>query len=127
MFDVIYIRIKLDSYLLIIVRLYYLGDYLHCIWRSYLYICFVHFVFFVCFFCNVGLVCVLFVCFFFFFKQNTAYELRISDWSSDVCSSDLFPRATSSSESRWRSSAARRSSASSPSPASADGRTSNST
>src|SRR3546814_9617214 len=30
------------------------------------------------------------VCFvFFFFKQNTAYEMRISDWSSDVCSSDL--------------------------------------
>src|SRR3546814_4575524 len=29
---------------------------------------------------------------FFFFKQKTAYELRISDWSSDVCSSDL--RAT---------------------------------
>src|SRR3546814_16124396 len=27
---------------------------------------------------------------FFFFKQKTAYELRISDWSSDVCSSDLF-------------------------------------
>src|SRR3546814_7124408 len=27
---------------------------------------------------------------FFFFKQNTAYELRISDWSSDVCSSDLL-------------------------------------
>src|SRR3546814_1923946 len=27
--------------------------------------------------------------FFFFFKQNTAYEMRISDWSSDVCSSDL--------------------------------------
>src|SRR3546814_8272093 len=29
----------------------------------------------------------------FFFKQNTAYEMRISDWSSDVCSSDLawFP------------------------------------
>src|SRR3546814_607433 len=27
--------------------------------------------------------------FFFFFKQKTAYELRISDWSSDVCSSDL--------------------------------------
>src|SRR3546814_6286971 len=26
---------------------------------------------------------------FFFFKQKTAYELRISDWSSDVCSSDL--------------------------------------
>src|SRR3546814_1414502 len=29
-------------------------------------------------------------CFFFFFKQKTAYELRISDWSSDVCSSDLI-------------------------------------
>src|SRR3546814_6266782 len=29
------------------------------------------------------------VIFFFFFKQKTAYELRISDWSSDVCSSDL--------------------------------------
>src|SRR3546814_6365188 len=29
---------------------------------------------------------------FFFFKQKTAYELRISDWSSDVCSSDLDPR-----------------------------------
>src|SRR3546814_4531358 len=29
--------------------------------------------------------------FLFFFKQKTAYELRISDWSSDVCSSDLFP------------------------------------
>src|SRR3546814_14368253 len=30
-------------------------------------------------------------CFFFFFKQKTAYEMRISDWSSDVCSSDLQP------------------------------------
>src|SRR3546814_7935199 len=30
-----------------------------------------------------------FVLFFFFFKQKTAYEMRISDWSSDVCSSDL--------------------------------------
>src|SRR3546814_4908517 len=29
---------------------------------------------------------------FFFFKQKTAYELRISDWSSDVCSSDLKMR-----------------------------------
>src|SRR3546814_4677064 len=29
------------------------------------------------------------VYFFFFFKQKTAYEMRISDWSSDVCSSDL--------------------------------------
>src|SRR3546814_2962233 len=30
-----------------------------------------------------------FMVFFFFFKQKTAYEMRISDWSSDVCSSDL--------------------------------------
>src|SRR3546814_2088991 len=46
------------------------------------------------------LICVFFVpslflllvlsLFFFFFKQKTAYEMRISDWSSDVCSSDLF-------------------------------------
>src|SRR3546814_12411894 len=36
---------------------------------------------------------------FFFFKQKTAYEMRISDWSSDVCSSDLR-RAT-----RWSGSA----------------------
>src|SRR3546814_1314838 len=31
----------------------------------------------------------LFLFLFFFFKQKTAYEMRISDWSSDVCSSDL--------------------------------------
>src|SRR3546814_2096640 len=42
--------------------------------------------------------CILDCCFcvfvffvFFFFKQKTAYEMRISDWSSDVCSSDLCP------------------------------------
>src|SRR3546814_13948801 len=35
--------------------------------------------------CCVSLCC--FLCF--FFKQKTAYEMRISDWSSDVCSSDL--------------------------------------
>src|SRR3546814_7717846 len=34
----------------------------------------------------------LFCCYFFFFKQKTAYEMRISDWSSDVCSSDLDDR-----------------------------------
>src|SRR3546814_6252692 len=33
-------------------------------------------------------------CFFFFFKQKTAYEMRISDWSSDVCSSDLTPTSS---------------------------------
>src|SRR3546814_5943591 len=32
--------------------------------------------------------------FVFFFKQKTAYEMRISDWSSDVCSSDLKPMIT---------------------------------
>src|SRR3546814_10248244 len=32
---------------------------------------------------------------FFFFKQKTAYEMRISDWSSDVCSSDLAPATAS--------------------------------
>src|SRR3546814_2517623 len=32
------------------------------------------------------------VCSFFFLKQKTAYEMRISDWSSDVCSSDLGER-----------------------------------
>src|SRR3546814_2644924 len=34
------------------------------------------------------LACFIFI--FFFFKQKTAYEMRISDWSSDVCSSDLI-------------------------------------
>src|SRR3546814_3182004 len=33
------------------------------------------------------------LCLFFFFKQKTAYEMRISDWSSDVCSSDLTLRS----------------------------------
>src|SRR3546814_6906548 len=43
--------------------------------------------------------CYLLFCF--FFKQKTAYEVRISDWSSDVCSSDLnsrIPLVRSSSE-----------------------------
>src|SRR3546814_2524050 len=43
----------------------------------YLYWCFVCFI-----------LCIV-VMLFFFFKQKTAYEMRISDWSSDVCSSDL--------------------------------------
>src|SRR3546814_7505476 len=37
---------------------------------------------------NEKVLCQLFL--FFFFKQKTAYEMRISDWSSDVCSSDLI-------------------------------------
>src|SRR3546814_8379794 len=40
------------------------------------------------FFC----LCLFLFVVFFFFKQKTAYEMRISDWSSDVCSSDLAPR-----------------------------------
>src|SRR3546814_5161746 len=53
--------------------------------------------YFSCYVCLIQMFVVLFlfcsvfyfVCFFFFFKQKTAYEMRISDWSSDVCCSDL--------------------------------------
>src|SRR3546814_2786058 len=38
--------------------------------------------------CSTWCRCCIFVVF--FFKQKTAYEMRISDWSSDVCSSDLW-------------------------------------
>src|SRR3546814_5218856 len=38
--------------------------------------------------------CLLFIGIFFFFKQKTAYEMRISDWSSDVCSTDLVNTAS---------------------------------
>src|SRR3546814_1877036 len=38
----------------------------------------------------------------FFFKQKTAYEMRISDWSSDVCSSDLLAFGTIDSFLLWR-------------------------
>src|SRR3546814_3706543 len=37
----------------------------------------------------------MFIVRFFFFKQKTAFEMRISDWSSDVCSSDLLARISS--------------------------------
>src|SRR3546814_7042189 len=57
---------------------------LFCLWMSVY--CFVYVFFFYC-------LCL----FFFFFKQKTAYEMRISDWSSDVCSSDLIHRWPSSS------------------------------
>src|SRR3546814_4678974 len=55
--------------------------------------------------CCTGVMCLIYFVFlllftswlfsyvFFFFKQKTAYEMRISDWSSDVCSSDLLGRA----------------------------------
>src|SRR3546814_3004820 len=42
------------------------------------------------FYCCMLLISICFLLlYFFFFKQKTAYEVRISDWSSDVCSSDL--------------------------------------
>src|SRR3546814_4975684 len=41
---------------------------------------------------HVLLFLLFFYFFVFFFKQKTAYEMRISDWSSDVCSSDLHGR-----------------------------------
>src|SRR3546814_7186166 len=44
--------------------------------------------FFLCVDSEVIILCVMLL--FFFFKQKTAYEMRISDWSSDVCSSDLI-------------------------------------
>src|SRR3546814_8053852 len=40
------------------------------------------------------------IVYFFFFKQKTAYEMRISDWSSDVCSSDLIAGDKSQSQPR---------------------------
>src|SRR3546814_5857333 len=39
---------------------------------------------------------------FFFFKQKTAYEMRISDWSSDVCSSDLTRISVIPPENLWQ-------------------------
>src|SRR3546814_9487641 len=47
-----------------------------------------------------------FVSVFFFFKQKTAYEMRISDWSSDVCSSDLPRVKPEGDERRGRNTAA---------------------
>src|SRR3546814_3011777 len=41
------------------------------------------------------------VIYLFFFKQKTAYEMRISDWSSDVCSSDLACHPERSEGSAW--------------------------
>src|SRR3546814_9452381 len=40
--------------------------------------------------CQMTIIILNVVASFFFFKQKTAYEMRISDWSSDVCSSDLL-------------------------------------
>src|SRR3546814_5679319 len=51
------------------------GTAVHCCWLS-----------------SLLLMALSFVVFVLFFKQKTAYEMRISDWSSDVCSSDLLHR-----------------------------------
>src|SRR3546814_9493654 len=48
------------------------------------------------------------LCDFFIFKQKTAYELRISDWSSDVCSSDLLPASAERTAENGRGPPARR-------------------
>src|SRR3546814_5728501 len=56
---------------------------LYCIIFSSFFSCSV-----VCMSIDIAITCCL-CYFFFFFKQKTAYEMRISDWSSDVCSSDL--------------------------------------
>src|SRR3546814_3945195 len=60
------------------------------------YICYVVVHLFNCVLYNICCLCYdicflsIVFCMFFFFKQKTAYEMRISDWSSDVCSSDLI-------------------------------------
>src|SRR3546814_4394463 len=56
-----------------------------------MFLCFFSLYFFVLVFILFMTVVFLVSFFFFFFKQKTAYEMRISDWSSDVCSSDLVP------------------------------------
>src|SRR3546814_1345101 len=66
-----------------------LFEFLFCtlLVRSYVFICF----YLICSFLILLCIYILMIgaYFFFFFKQKTAYEMRISDWSSDVCSSDL--------------------------------------
>src|SRR3546814_2457834 len=76
-------------------------SFLRCMWWDILFFDYYLYI------CVFGLLCMLYVrviCFvflfdcFFFFKQKTAYEMRISDWSSDVCSSDLDATARASTE-----------------------------
>src|SRR3546814_946839 len=63
-----------------------------CIFFLCVYLSFLSSLFFLLFY-FFSVLCVCLFGFFFFFKQKTAYEMRISDWSSDVCSSDLGLRA----------------------------------
>src|SRR3546814_1269854 len=62
-----------------------------CIFFLCVYLSFLSSLFFLLFY-FFSVLCVVLFGFFFFFKQKTAYEMRISDWSSDVCSSDLVDR-----------------------------------
>src|SRR3546814_959409 len=70
---------ELVTFLLIVV----VGSWIDELCWFVLLSCFVFWMFFA----SIDFTC--FVVVFFFFKQKTAYEMRISDWSSDVCSSDL--------------------------------------
>src|SRR3546814_11892159 len=54
-----------------------------------LFLIFVCIVIMICDLFSYSILCMYSFFFFFFFKQKTAYEMRISDWSSDVCYSDL--------------------------------------
>src|SRR3546814_1495193 len=58
----------------LVIVMFVAGYYIYCVARFYTLFC---------------LFSLLLLFFLFFFKQKTAYEMRISDWSSDVCSSDL--------------------------------------
>src|SRR3546814_6879083 len=65
------------------------GCMLHYLLMSFV-VCYVYLLYFsILMFCFVWSVTMFYFEFFFFFKQKTAYKMRISDWSSDVCSSDL--------------------------------------
>src|SRR3546814_613611 len=57
--------------------------------------------------CCSSLLSLFYCAYVFFFKQKTAYEMRISDWSSDVCSSDLLIGGSSRGR-RWKETAALR-------------------
>src|SRR3546814_425020 len=66
---------------------------------SFLIMLFIYIIFYSFFFLLLYLLFKFFLCLFFFFKQKTAFGMRISDWSSDVCSSDL---TRTPSPARWR-------------------------
>src|SRR3546814_919185 len=74
--------------LLMLFIIYVVSHYVVLLLLVYEYLLWSHVFAIIC--SSVGYFYVCFILFFFFcFKHNTAYEMRISDWSSDVCSSDL--------------------------------------